>query len=70
MAIEKRSSTREFLLLSDFDQTLSFKDSRLVLSEMMQIPHLHERITTVFEGRCRSAITISSTLAMAALTST
>jgi 2-hydroxy-3-keto-5-methylthiopentenyl-1-phosphate phosphatase len=45
MAIEKGSSTREFLLLSDFDQTLSFKDSGLVLSEMMEIPNFHERVT-------------------------
>ena len=33
------TSKREFLLLSDFDQTLSFNDSGLVLAEMMGIPN-------------------------------
>jgi HAD superfamily phosphoserine phosphatase-like hydrolase len=37
-------STREFLLLSDFDQTLSFKDSGLVLSEMMGIQNFHDKV--------------------------
>jgi 2-hydroxy-3-keto-5-methylthiopentenyl-1-phosphate phosphatase len=31
--------TKEFLLVSDFDQTLSFQDSGEVLSEMLQIKH-------------------------------
>jgi HAD superfamily phosphoserine phosphatase-like hydrolase len=35
------TSKREFLLLSDFDQTLSFNDSGLVLAEMMGIPNFH-----------------------------
>jgi HAD superfamily phosphoserine phosphatase-like hydrolase len=37
-------ATRDFLLLSDFDQTLSFKDSGQVLAEMMGIPDFHEHV--------------------------
>ncbi len=33
------SSTREFLFLSDFDQTLSFQHSGHVLSEALGIPN-------------------------------
>lgn len=40
----KNISKREFLLLSDFDQTLSFNDSGLVLSEMMGIPNFQEHV--------------------------
>src|SRR4051794_32217572 len=36
--------TKEFLLVSDFDQTLSFQDSGEVLAEMMNIPHFRERV--------------------------
>jgi hypothetical protein len=32
------SSVRSYLLASDFDQTLSFNDSGLVLSELVGIP--------------------------------
>ncbi|MGH9831287.1 MAG: haloacid dehalogenase-like hydrolase, partial [Blastocatellia bacterium] len=35
---------REFLLASDFDQTLSFNDSGIVLSEMLGIQGFRERI--------------------------
>jgi len=38
------TSKREFLLLSDFDQTLSFNDSGLVLAEMMGIPNFQEEV--------------------------
>lgn len=38
------TSKREFLLLSDFDQTLSFNDSGLVLAEMLGIPNFHEYV--------------------------
>lgn len=41
---EKERVAREFLLLSDFDQTLSFMDSGFVLSEMMGIPNFQEKI--------------------------
>jgi HAD superfamily phosphoserine phosphatase-like hydrolase len=36
--------TKEFLLVSDFDQTLSFQDSGEVLSEMLHIPNFRERV--------------------------
>src|ERR1700730_9496006 len=35
---------REFLLVSDFDQTLSFKDSGQVLSELVGIANFQERV--------------------------
>ncbi len=38
------TSKKEFLLLSDFDQTLSFNDSGLVLAEMRGIPNFHEYV--------------------------
>jgi len=44
MAAEERNGTREYLLVSDFDQTLSFNDSGIVLSELLGIPGFNERI--------------------------
>jgi HAD superfamily phosphoserine phosphatase-like hydrolase len=44
MVAEKAINRREFLLLSDFDQTLSFKDSGQVLAEMVGIPDFHEHV--------------------------
>ena len=38
------SKTKKYLFVSDFDQTLSFNDSGIVLSEMMGIPDFSERI--------------------------
>jgi HAD superfamily phosphoserine phosphatase-like hydrolase len=38
------TSKREFLFLSDFDQTLSFNDSGLVLAEMMGIPNFQSYV--------------------------
>jgi HAD superfamily phosphoserine phosphatase-like hydrolase len=38
------SSARHYLLASDFDQTLSFKDSGLVLSELLGISGFEERV--------------------------
>jgi HAD superfamily phosphoserine phosphatase-like hydrolase len=35
---------KDYLLVSDFDQTLSFNDSGVVLSELMGIQNFHERI--------------------------
>src|SRR4051794_6145881 len=35
---------KEYLLVSDFDQTLSFNDSGIILSEMLGIPGFVERI--------------------------
>lgn len=42
MPIDPR--TKEYLLLSDFDQTLSFNDSGIVLSEMIGVSGFPERI--------------------------
>ena len=36
--------TRHFLLVSDFDQTLSFKDSGVVLSELLGVSGFRERV--------------------------
>src|SRR5919202_3667235 len=39
-----QAEPKDYLLVSDFDQTLSFNDSGVVLSELMGISHFHERI--------------------------
>jgi len=39
-----KTAFRQYLLISDFDQTLSFNDSGIVLSEMLGITGFHERI--------------------------
>lgn len=36
---------KRYLLASDFDQTLSFNDSGIVLSELLGIPEFQERVT-------------------------
>src|ERR1700680_1307356 len=38
------SDSNNYLLFSDFDQTLSFHDSGIVLSEMLRIPDFRERV--------------------------
>src|ERR1035441_6011869 len=38
------SISRQYLLISDFDQTLSFHDSGLVLGEILGVSDLRERI--------------------------
>src|ERR1700730_18389260 len=38
------SISRQFLLISDFDQTLSFHDSGLVLGDILGVSDLRERI--------------------------
>src|SRR5438309_288614 len=35
---------KEYLLVSDFDQTLSFNDSGLILSELLGVPAFAEKI--------------------------
>ncbi len=42
---DKPSPTKEFLFLSDFDQTLSFQDSGHVLSDALGIPSFQEKVT-------------------------
>ena len=37
-------AAKHFLLVSDFDQTLSFNDSGMILSEMLGIPGFQEKI--------------------------
>ena len=44
MTGQQTSGKREMLLVSDFDQTLSFNDSGIVLSEMLGIVGFEERV--------------------------
>ena len=44
MSTNQLNGNREYLLISDFDQTLSFRDSGVVLSEILGVSGLHERI--------------------------
>lgn len=44
MSKEKTKSIREYLLVSDFDQTLSFNDSGIVLSEVLGVHDFQDRI--------------------------
>ena len=44
MKHEHGSNTKAYLLISDFDQTLSFNDSGLVLSELLGIQGFGERV--------------------------
>ncbi|HUK91852.1 MAG TPA: HAD-IB family phosphatase [Blastocatellia bacterium] len=41
---DKTTTMRHYLLASDFDQTLSFNDSGIVLSDMLDIPSFRERV--------------------------
>ncbi len=42
--IENKQNTKQYLLMSDFDQTLSFNDSGLVLSEMLGISGFEKKV--------------------------
>jgi HAD superfamily phosphoserine phosphatase-like hydrolase len=44
MTQENHMFVKEYLLVSDFDQTLSFNDSGIVLSELLNIHNFQERI--------------------------
>src|SRR6266568_301262 len=44
MTQENGRFVKEYLLVSDFDQTLSFNDSGIVLSELLGISGFEERI--------------------------
>ena len=44
MHLEQDSPTKQHLLISDFDQTLSFNDSGFVLSELIGVKHFEDRI--------------------------
>src|SRR5260370_36767364 len=41
--------TKQFLLASDFDQTLSFNDSGVVLSELIGFHGFHEKVSGLSE---------------------
>jgi 2-hydroxy-3-keto-5-methylthiopentenyl-1-phosphate phosphatase len=41
---DRTNTTRHYLLASDFDQTLSFNDSGIVLSDMLNIPGFLDRV--------------------------
>ena len=47
---------RHFLIASDFDQTLSFRDSGMVLSELLGVSGFHDRVA----GLARSNSDIAS----------
>jgi 2-hydroxy-3-keto-5-methylthiopentenyl-1-phosphate phosphatase len=47
MLLDNDANTKQYLLMSDFDQTLSFNDSGLVLSEMLGIPNFAERVNAL-----------------------
>jgi phosphoserine phosphatase len=42
--VENRITKNEYLIASDFDKTLSFNDSGLVLSEIMGVPDFEEKV--------------------------
>jgi 2-hydroxy-3-keto-5-methylthiopentenyl-1-phosphate phosphatase len=44
-----KNRTARYLLFSDFDQTLSFHDSGLVLAEMLDVPGFRERVEGLSE---------------------
>src|SRR5687767_5340969 len=44
MALSKENRVKEYLLVSDFDQTLSFNDSGIVLSELLGLHDFQHRI--------------------------
>src|ERR687892_796001 len=42
--LELENRRKEYLLVSDFDQTLSFNDSGIILSELLEVPDFQNRI--------------------------
>jgi len=42
--VYQQGSARHYLIASDFDQTLSFNDSGLVLSELIGVPNFREKV--------------------------
>src|SRR5437764_8802933 len=44
MTHDKENIVKEYLLVSDFDQTLSFNDSGIVLSEVLGVSDFEDRI--------------------------
>jgi hypothetical protein len=44
---KEQNATKEYLLVSDFDQTLSFEDSGHVLSDILEIPNFPDKVATL-----------------------
>jgi HAD superfamily phosphoserine phosphatase-like hydrolase len=44
---KEQNGTKEYLLVSDFDQTLSFEDSGHVLSDILKIPNFPDKVATL-----------------------
>jgi hypothetical protein len=42
--IKDTTVTKQYLVASDFDQTLSFNDSGIVLSEVVGVPGFHQKV--------------------------
>ena len=47
--------TKQYLLASDFDQTLSFNDSGVVLSELIGFDSFHDKVAGLVEDEPRPA---------------
>src|SRR5579859_4038791 len=46
-ALGKHQVTKQYLLASDFDKTLSFNDSGFALSELLRIPGFEEKVAQI-----------------------
>jgi hypothetical protein len=51
MAAASHAQGKDYLFVTDFDQTLSFNDSGLVLSELLNIGGFAERVAGLAEVR-------------------
>src|SRR6058998_4448555 len=49
-----RAAPGHYLIASDFDQTLSFNDSGLVLSELIGVPNFREKVDGLSDIHLRS----------------
>ncbi|HAX42732.1 MAG TPA: haloacid dehalogenase-like hydrolase [Bryobacteraceae bacterium] len=51
MRTDPARNEKRYLLASDFDQTLSFNDSGIVLSDLLGVTNFHEKVAGVSETR-------------------
>lgn len=51
MKTDPARNEKQYLLASDFDQTLSFNDSGIVLSDLLGVANFHEKVAGVSETR-------------------
>lgn len=51
MKTDPARNEKRYLLASDFDQTLSFNDSGIVLSDLLGVANFHEKVAGVSETR-------------------